>query len=185
MVVQGTDAERRIERALYEHLKFQAFKDAWIATVLSSLAAHVVLVLFGAPITSYIVKTYLLALLISIMTVYCPAFAIGVPSLTSSMSAIQKNHTWVKLFVEFSTENVVEKTLVYQAFGTLVGSWVGVIPIALDWDRPWQAWPLTPAFCAIGGYIVASLMALTVSIQKHTVQERLSLPADGAHDKTD
>jgi phosphatidylinositol glycan class F len=139
------------------------------------------------------------------MTVYCPAFAIGVPSLTGATSEIQKNQTWVRLFVEFSyvpcqsgsitqclsfrsTENVVEKTLVYQAIGTLSGSWIGVIPIALDWDRPWQvsipvycsivgaslkylqAWPLTPAFCAIGGYIVASLVALTVSIQKQAVQ---------------
>jgi len=37
-----------------------------------------------------------------------------------------------------SADNIVERTLVYQAIGTLFGSWVGIIPIALDWDRPWQ-----------------------------------------------
>lgn len=37
-----------------------------------------------------------------------------------------------------SPNNVVERILVYQAIGTLFGSWVGIIPIALDWDRPWQ-----------------------------------------------
>jgi len=94
----------------------------------------------------------------------------------------------------------VEKTLVYQAIGTLVGSWIGVIPIALDWDRPWQvsfpsivgaflkylqAWPLTPAFCAIGGYIVASLAALTASIRKHAVYEQSRLLADGTLHKID
>jgi len=79
----------------------------------------------------------------------------------------------------------VGKTLVYQAIGTLAGSWIGVIPIALDWDRPWQAWPLTPAFCAIGGYIIASLVALVVSIQKHGVHEQSRMLADGLHDKFD
>jgi phosphatidylinositol glycan class F len=89
----------------------------------------------------------------------------------------------------------------YQGIGTLSGGWIGVIPIALDWDRPWQvgipnpvvsaslkspqAWPLTPAFCAIGGYIIASLAALAVSIEKQTVHEQSRLLSDGAHDKID
>ncbi len=51
----------------------------------------------------------------------------------------------------------------YPAIGTLAGSWVGAIPIALDWDRPWQAWPLTPAYGAVVGYIVATLAAFTVT----------------------
>jgi len=168
MVIQGTDAERSIQRARYESLKFQAFKNAWLATMASSFGGHIVLVLFGAPITSYIVKTYLLSLLISIMVVYCPAFAIGLPSLTDGLTPVQMN-LWVRLFVEFSTKNVVEKILVYQAIGTIVGSWLGVIPISLDWDRPWQAWPLTPAFSAIGGYIVASLAILVVTLAKQTL----------------
>jgi len=28
--------------------------------------------------------------------------------------------------------------MVYPAIGTVIGCWLGVIPIALDWDRPWQ-----------------------------------------------
>jgi len=67
----------------------------------------------------------------------------------------------------------------------LAGSWIGVIPIALDWDRPWQAWPLTPAFCAIGGYIVASLVVLTVSIKKQTDLAQSRLLPDGTFDKID
>ncbi|KAG1748211.1 hypothetical protein EDB19DRAFT_1905264 [Suillus lakei] len=35
------------------------------------------------------------------------------------------------------------------------------LPIALDWDRPWQAWPLTPLFGGIAGYIVGSPPALS------------------------
>jgi len=27
--------------------------------------------------------------------------------------------------------------------GTLLGAWLGAVPIPLDWDRDWQAWPVT------------------------------------------
>jgi phosphatidylinositol glycan class F len=61
----------------------------------------------------------------------------------------------------------------------MVGAWCGVIPIGLDWDRPWQvcaspsvssifnyflqAWPLTPAYGAIFGHVFGSLAAFFVS----------------------
>ena len=32
----------------------------------------------------------------------------------------------------------MERALVYPAIGTLFGCWLGIVPIALDWDRPWQ-----------------------------------------------
>lgn len=82
--------------------------------------------------------------------------------------------------------------MVYPAVGAVLGSWLGVIPIALDWDRPWQvclshqlllehtqmsflfqAWPLTPAYGALVGYITASLAALTVSGIKALAEEHL------------
>jgi len=169
IVIQGSDSERKIGRARYEHQKFQAFKHAWLATLTASVAAHVLIVLFGAPITSYVIKTYLLALLISIMTVYCPAFVIGDPLHVTSPSTVRQ--TWARLFVEFSADNTVERTMVYQAIGTIFGSWLGNIPIALDWDRPWQAWPLAPAFCAIGGYILSSLVVLTLNVSMPIIQE--------------
>lgn len=62
----------------------------------------------------------------------------------------------------------------------MIGAWCGVIPIGLDWDRPWQvralafvasilqlflpqAWPLTPAYGAIFGHVLGSLVAFSVS----------------------
>ena len=64
--------------------------------------------------------------------------------------------------------------------GAITGAWCGVIPIALDWDRPWQvrtpnphlsqlqlsclqAWPLTPAYGAVFGHVLGSLAAFLVS----------------------
>jgi phosphatidylinositol glycan class F len=86
----------------------------------------------------------------------------------------------------------IERAMVYPAIGTVVGCWLGVIPIALDWDRPWQvriltsydverrlitqisqAWPLTPAFGSILGYIIASMCALTMSATKYLADEHI------------
>lgn len=46
--------------------------------------------------------------------------------------------------------NAVERALVYPWVGVVLGSWVGIIPIALDWDRPWQVrctWSIIHSAC--------------------------------------
>lgn len=49
-----------------------------------------------------------------------------------------------------------------MSLGACVGSWIGAIPIPLDWDREWQRWPVTiiagmyigaVAGKLIGGYV--------------------------------
>lgn len=34
--------------------------------------------------------------------------------------------------------------------GTMIGAWSGAVPIPLDWDRAWQAWPVT---VVVGAYL--------------------------------
>jgi len=51
-------------------------------------------------------------------------------------------HTTLSLFTpHYSPRKPIERALIYPAIGTFLGCWVGVIPIALDWDRPWQVRP--------------------------------------------
>lgn len=38
--------------------------------------------------------------------------------------------------------------------GTLVGAWLGAIPIPLDWDRDWQKWPVTIVTGAYLGWAI-------------------------------
>ncbi|GLB39617.1 putative GPI biosynthesis protein family Pig-F [Lyophyllum shimeji] len=171
--LEGTDVEKKLEKVAADRHKMTELGRAWIATLLASFAFHLVLVLFGAPSTSYILHTYLLALLISLLVVFSPAYSLGPPSLSSDTQALVNRITWVRLFAEFSIRTPVERAFVYPAIGTFLGSWVGAIPIALDWDRPWQAWPLTPAFGAILGYICASLIALTANATIYLAEEHI------------
>ncbi|KAF8961414.1 GPI biosynthesis protein family Pig-F-domain-containing protein [Flammula alnicola] len=182
--VRGTEEERRTEKAFHDRQKMTISRNAWAATFTGSLVIHLIFILFGAPITRLAFKTYLLALLISIMTVYSPAYTIGVPSLGANSASLVKRWTWVRLFAEFSARNGVERALLFPAVGTVAGCWLGVIPIALDWDRPWQAWPLTPAFGAIGGYIISSIAALTVNAVIHLAHEHSRTQQDATEQKS-
>ncbi|KAL8896994.1 MAG: hypothetical protein Q9207_007444 [Kuettlingeria erythrocarpa] len=41
--------------------------------------------------------------------------------------------------------------------GTVVGAWLGAVPIPLDWDREWQKWPVTIVTGAYIGWAVFRL----------------------------
>jgi phosphatidylinositol glycan class F len=79
---------------------------------------------------------------------------------------------------------------VYPVFGALIGAWFGVIPLALDWDRPWQVrqhyprlsltwiadhfilqtWPLPPVLTSIIGFIFGGLASFMHSIAVEAVE---------------
>ncbi|KAJ8468935.1 hypothetical protein ONZ45_g17061 [Pleurotus djamor] len=175
-------AEDQIQRRdVLIQRKLKDVRNAWAATMIGSFIFYAIAVLFGAPITrsvdisslkgdatqfpitSHILHTYLLGLLLSILIIFPPSYTLGVPSLGSDTGSFVIRMTWVRIFAEFSLRNSVERAMAYPTIGALVGCWLGVIPIALDWDRPWQAWPLTSTFGAITGYVVGSITALTIS----------------------
>ncbi|KAF8211577.1 GPI biosynthesis protein family Pig-F-domain-containing protein [Mycena galopus ATCC 62051] len=162
------ETERRIDRARADERKGANLYNAWLTTAAATLFLHAVLVLFGAPLLTHIPQTLLLALLLATLTVFPPAYTIGSPR-----ASVVSWLTWVRVFAEFDTRTPIERALLYPAFGALAGCWLGAVPIALDWDRPWQTYPLPPAFGALGGYIFASVGALTASAIRFFADEHL------------
>ncbi|KIO33132.1 hypothetical protein M407DRAFT_241161 [Tulasnella calospora MUT 4182] len=147
--------------------KSKAIMDSYKATALSIPIFHLFIVLFGAPLTSHIPQTLLLSTLLSLLTFYPSTYALGLPSLTSTSSAAQAERLqYVRLFSELFTRTHVERALVFPVIGTVVGCWLGAFVLPLDWDRPWQAWPLVPAYGSIFGYVVGSLVSVTFSSVK-------------------
>ncbi|XP_065920536.1 phosphatidylinositol-glycan biosynthesis class F protein-like isoform X2 [Dysidea avara] len=43
---------------------------------------------------------------------------------------------------------------------TLLGSWVGAFTIALDWEKPWQVWPIPCNFGATVGHVLGVSLSL-------------------------
>lgn len=54
--------------------------------------------------------------------------------------------------------------------GTILTTWLLVIPLALDWDRPWQSFPLPPAFGAILGFILGGIACVARGVFDEAVE---------------
>lgn len=69
-----------------------------------------------------------------------PGFVSSLPLRTSPLSTLA-SHTpsaYTAPNADHRPANDVELALLVPAIGTLVGCWLGAVPIPLDWDRPWQ-----------------------------------------------
>ncbi|KZT43307.1 hypothetical protein SISSUDRAFT_1057719 [Sistotremastrum suecicum HHB10207 ss-3] len=163
--------------SLTPEIKLKAHTDAWLSTIAVSVALYVLLILFGAPIASHHAQTYLLALLVALLTVLAPLYALGRPSFDSDPDSMIRRLTWFRLFAELSPRNHWERAAVYPAVGSVLGCWVSAIPIALDWDRPWQAWPLTCAVGAMTGFMSGGLASLATNVVVSLANEEMGQTA--------
>lgn len=62
----------------------------------------------------------------------------------------------------------------------MVGGWLGAIPIALDWDRDWQAWPVTVLVGCYGGWVAGKTLLGPVFLKG----KRIDMSVGGEVDQT-
>ncbi|KFY69724.1 hypothetical protein V498_10426, partial [Pseudogymnoascus sp. VKM F-4517 (FW-2822)] len=108
---------------------------SFIFTILSAAPVFVAAILLGAPLTTHLPHTTLLTLHIAFLALFPLFYA----------RPLSSRH-WLEILSLTAPLDEVFGA----AAGTLIGSWLGAIPIPLDWDRPWQAWPVT---VAVGAYV--------------------------------
>ncbi|XP_021735360.1 phosphatidylinositol-glycan biosynthesis class F protein-like [Chenopodium quinoa] len=98
----------------------------------------------GAPVGSkYTLSTIKWSLLMSSLT-FLPAAAIFGASWVD----------WQRIFVKTRPTGFVEYMVCLPAHGVIIGSWFGAWPMPLDWERPWQEWPICVAYGALLGYLI-------------------------------
>lgn len=102
------------------------------------------------PVTnSTMTETLLFSLLMSSMT--C----------TGSTAYLGLNPAQLKrVFVMFSVVDAKERWLLGTGLGAILGAWIGVWPIPLDWEVWWQAWPIPCFTGAIFGYVLSLVVLL-------------------------
>lgn len=112
---------------------------------------HVVCVLMGAPLLSDFIRTFLF----SIYVVFI-GFTPIIINLKGNLNEIYNFLFQSELYLIMSTSR---KSFLMRnlAWGTMIGAWLGAIPIPLDWDRWWQQWPIT---CLVSSTIGAGLSIL-------------------------
>ncbi|KAJ5791144.1 uncharacterized protein N7518_008155 [Penicillium psychrosexuale] len=114
--------------------------------VLATPALTILLVLFGAPLTTHNSETILCAAHMAVLSATALIYAHGVD-----------RGVWNEVWGIARPADAVWGS----ALGTGLGAWFGAIPIPLDWDRPWQAFPITILVGAYIGYAIGSLLSRT------------------------
>ncbi|TDZ53919.1 Glycosylphosphatidylinositol anchor biosynthesis protein 11 [Colletotrichum trifolii] len=118
------------------------FLSVLLATLVTP-AIHLLLVLFGAPFLTHVPHTLLCSANVSLLTLFPLFYVHGVDA-----------STWRSIASASAPLDEAYGGLV----GGLLGSWLGAVPIPLDWDREWQKWPVTILCGLYGGYVLGKLV---------------------------
>ncbi|RAQ55063.1 GPI-anchor biosynthesis protein (Pig-F) [Aspergillus flavus] len=130
-----------------------------LTTLLATPVLTILLILFGAPLTTHHLETLLCGAHMAVLTSTALIYVHGVDG-----------SVWKEVWGARRPADAVWGA----ALGTCVGAWFGAVPIPLDWDRPWQAFPITILVGAYIGYSVGFGLGRTVLFGK-----RLKIEEEG------
>ncbi|RHZ70861.1 hypothetical protein Glove_265g22 [Diversispora epigaea] len=162
----GIETTKNVKIMIKNLIKYKGMNflhSIWI-TLFGAFMFHLIAVLFGAPLLFNVQKTWLFALYISLLAIFPPSVAF-------------KNHGpyWSRVFSDSKPESIPEKMIYHTTVYTVIGAWLGGTVIPLDWDRPWQVWPIP---CVIGGYLgyvigsIASLLVCYFNGEGSSIQKK-------------
>ncbi|PON98474.1 GPI biosynthesis protein Pig-F [Trema orientale] len=77
---------------------------------------------------------------------------------------------WQRIFAYTKPMGPIDYMICLPAHGAVLGAWFGAWPMPLDWERPWQEWPICVSYGAIAGYLVAMVASFLVVLVRGTLQ---------------
>ncbi|KAL4991893.1 GPI biosynthesis protein family Pig-F-domain-containing protein [Aspergillus falconensis] len=114
-----------------------------LTALLATPVLSFLLILFGAPLTTHNALTFLCGAHLALLSAFPLIYTHGVDG-----------SVWREIWGAARPLDAVWG----GALGTCLGAWVGAVPIPLDWDRPWQAYPITILTGAYVGYALGMLL---------------------------
>lgn len=138
-------------------------RDIWrsiLAIIISIIAIYSIAVLFGAPFFSEQEETFMFALLTTVLVTLPLLLNLGPDTAFSILSSA----------TAFEGADTLSVILSVSVRVTLFGAWLGATVIPLDWDRPWQAWPIPCSIGAILGSVASQLFVLALNLPKVAFQ---------------
>ncbi|XP_057681266.1 phosphatidylinositol-glycan biosynthesis class F protein [Corythoichthys intestinalis] len=117
---------------------------------LSCLFFHTLLVLYGAPLIDSALETFSLAVLLSSLTTLRCLCMLG-PNVQA----------WIRVFSRHGAMSVWDTCLQITVALTGLGTWFGAFAMPLDWNRPWQVWPISCSLGAMSGFLSGLVVAPT------------------------
>lgn len=126
----------------------EVFKFSLTALVLS-IVYYVMIVLFGAPVLTDHEETTMLVITLITLTFVSTSLHLGVDNALEILTGTYSQKG-----------NILADALKLNIQATILGTWLGATVIPLDWDRPWQAWPIPCVIGALLGYLIAHFITL-------------------------
>ncbi|KAF2323038.1 hypothetical protein GH714_032931 [Hevea brasiliensis] len=121
-----------------------------LALPVGALVTALGAIVLGAPVgIDYLPKTINWSLLMS-SCMFVPA---------ASVFGSSWSH-WQRIFAYTKPNESLEYMICIPAHGAVLGAWLGAWPMPLDWERPWQEWPVCVTFGAMTGYLLAMVVSL-------------------------
>lgn len=136
-------AKKSWTKSMKELFKFS------LVTFALSMVYYTVVVLFGAPILTDHEETTMLVMTLLTLTFVPTSLHLGVDNALDVLIGAYSQKSGI--LVDALRTNI-------QA--TILGTWLGATVIPLDWDRPWQVWPIPCVIGALLGYLIAHFITL-------------------------
>lgn len=108
------------------------------------LSTHTMFVLFGAPLFNVALETTASAALTALL-ICCPALALIGSDITK----------WYQVMICGKYNNNQERFVYLHSACVIFGTWISAVVVPLDWDRPWQEWPIPPTYGSVLGHCLA------------------------------
>ncbi|XP_038250387.1 phosphatidylinositol-glycan biosynthesis class F protein [Dermochelys coriacea] len=144
IVLKPNSSSKRIS---FAH-KVTRFLKCCVFFFISCILFHGIIVLYGAPLIESVLETFLFAVLLSTFTTLHCLCMLG-PNIQA----------WIRVFSKNGAMSIWDNSLQITTMCSIVGAWLGAFPIPLDWDRPWQIWPISCSLGATFGYVAGLIIA--------------------------
>lgn len=157
----ATGAGRYDERYIIASTKKNSTKNrmkegmkSFLLIIVMTVIYYTIAVLFGAQVFTKHEETFMLSILLCVLTVFPACLHMGANSVIGL------------LFGQKPSNDVLSTLILRNIQLTLFGTWLGAFVIPLDWDRAWQEWPIPCASGALFGFTAANLLMVITVVPK-------------------
>lgn len=121
---------------------------------------YIIAVLFGAPFMTHQEENLMFSLILTVLTVLPICLHCGHDAAIQLLLSI----------TNYDGNELLNKFL-FQIRSVFVGAWLGAAVIPLDWDRPYQAWPIPCYLGALIGYLASNIVTFALYYFKFSVKK--------------
>ncbi|RZB38905.1 PIG-F domain containing protein [Asbolus verrucosus] len=116
---------------------------------------YVIAILFGAPVFSMFEETFIFSVIVTTVTALPVGLHLGPKAAVNMFLSL----------TSYDSDNI-HNLFMLKIRLSLFGAWLGAIVIPLDWNRPWQNWPIPCCIGTLLGYAVANVITSLLQFQQ-------------------